>query len=130
MILPRRLKPLVFKEIHVDKGHLGYDRTLELIKERFFWLKMYDDVKYFVTKICKYIKDKTPNTLPQAPLEPITTSSPMKLIGLDFLHLDTCTGDFQYLLVITDNFTRYTQVYITRNKRQKQQLPSYLMITS
>ena len=100
-------------------GDLGYDGTLELIKERFFGPKMYDDVKYFVTKICKCIKDKTPNTLPQAPLKTITSSSPMGLIGLDCLHLDTCTGGFQYLLVITDHFTRYTQVYPTRNKEAK-----------
>ena len=31
MILSSTLKPLVFKELCVDMGHLGYDRTLELI---------------------------------------------------------------------------------------------------
>ena len=77
MILPARLKPLVFKELHVDMGHLGYDRTLELMKEGFFWPKMYEDVRYFVTSICKCIKDKTQNTLPQAPLKIITSSSTM-----------------------------------------------------
>ena len=40
LMLPSRLKPLVFKELHVDMGHLGYDRTLEITKERFFWPKM------------------------------------------------------------------------------------------
>ena len=90
-----------------------YDRILELIKEHFFFPKMYDDVKYFLTKICKCIQDKTPNSLPQA------SSSPMELTGLDFLHLDTCTGGFQYLLVITGYFTRYTQVYLTRFKEAK-----------
>ena len=118
VILPSRLKPLVFKELHVDMGHVGYDQTLELLKEHFFWPKMYDDVTHFVTRICKCIKGKSPNTLPQAPLKTITSSSPMELIGLDFLHLDTCTGGF-HLLVITDHFTRYTQVYPTRNKEPK-----------
>ena len=80
---------------------------------------MYDDVKYFVTKICKCIKEKTLNTLPQAPLKTITSSSPMELIGSDFLHLDTYTGSFQYLLVIRDHFTRVYQVYPTRNKEAK-----------
>ena len=73
VILPNRTKPLVFKELHSDLGHLGYDQTLELIKERFFWPKMYDGVKYFVTKICKCLKDKMQNTLPQAPLKTITS---------------------------------------------------------
>ena len=81
-------------------GHFGYNRTLELMKERFFWPKTYDDVKYFVTKICKCIKDQLPNALPEAPLKTIT-SSPMEL------------------LIITDYFTRYTQVYPTSNKEAK-----------
>ena len=28
VILPSRLKPLVFKELHVGMGHLGYGRTI------------------------------------------------------------------------------------------------------
>ena len=62
VILPSRLKPLVFKELHVDMGHVGYGQTLELIKEHFFLPKMYDDVTYFVTRICKCIKGKSANT--------------------------------------------------------------------
>ena len=105
MILPSRLKPLVFNKLHVDMGRLEYYRTLELIKKRFFWHKMYDDVKYFVTKI-----------------------SPMELIGLDFLHLDTCRCGFQYLLAITDHLQDTLKFTPQRTKRQKQQLSS-LMIT-
>ena len=104
--LQSRLKPLASKELHVDIEHLGYGRTLELIEERYFWPKMYDDVKYFVIRICKYIKDKSPNTLSQAPLKTMTSYSSMELLGLDFLQLDTCTGGFQYLLVIIDHFRR------------------------
>ena len=80
---------------------------------------MYDAVKYLVTRICKCIKDKSPNTLPQTPLKTIPSSLPMEFIGLDFLHLDTCTGGFKYLLVITDHFTRYNQVYPTRHEKTK-----------
>ena len=96
--------------------HVGYDRPVKLI---IFWPKMYDAVKYLVTRICKCIKDKSPNTLPQTPLKTIPSSLPMELIGLDFLHLDTCTGGFKYLLVITDHFTRYNQVYPTRHEKTK-----------
>ena len=80
---------------------------------------MNDEVKHFVWKICKCVKDKRPVGLPQAPQKSITSSAPMELVGLDFLHSDTCVGGFQYLLVITDHFTRYTQVYPTRNKEAK-----------
>ena len=75
---------------------------------------MYNDVKYFATKICKCIKDKTPNALSQAPLKTITSSSSMELIGLDFLHLDTCKDSFYNFVVITDYFTRYIIIHYTR----------------
>ena len=73
-------------------------------------------MKHFVGKICKCVQDKRPVRLPQAPQKSITSAAPMELVGLDFL---PCAGGFQYLLVITDHFIRYTQVYPTRNKEAK-----------
>ena len=80
---------------------------------------MNNEVKSFVGKICKYVKDKRPVRLLQAPQNSITSSAPMEPVGLDFLHLDTCVGGFQYLLVIKDHLTQYTQLYSTRNKEAK-----------
>ena len=40
-----------------------------------------------------------------------------EVISIDFLHLDKASGG--YLLVITDNSTKFTQVYSTRNKGDK-----------
>ena len=118
VVLPSRLKPLVYKKLHVNMGHLRYDRTLELIRDRFYWPQMNDEVKHFVGKIYKCVKDKRPVRLPQVPQKSITSSAPMELVVLDFLHLDTCVGRFQYLLVITDHLPS-TQAYLTRNKEAK-----------
>ena len=36
-MLPSKLKPsVVYNELHVNMGHLGTDRTTELIKSRFY----------------------------------------------------------------------------------------------
>ena len=43
VLLPSRLKPLVYRELHVNMDHLGYERTLELIRERFYWPQMNDE---------------------------------------------------------------------------------------
>ena len=48
---------------------------------------MSDKVKHFVGKISKCVKDKRPVRLPQAPQKIITSSAPMKLMELDFLHV-------------------------------------------
>ena len=48
----------------------------------------------------------------------ITSSLPLQLVGIDFLHLDSCSGGYEYLLVITDH-PRFVQVYTTTNKSSK-----------
>ena len=52
-------------------------------------------------------------------MKTIHSAAPMELISTDFLHLDQCSGGFQYILVITDNFSRFAQAYPTRNKEAK-----------
>ena len=80
---------------------------------------MNDEVKHTVGKIYNCVKGKRPVRISQAPQKSITSSATMELVGLDFLHLDTCVGGFQYLLVTTNHFTRYTQVYPTPNNEAK-----------
>ena len=58
LILPSKLKPLVYNELHVNMGHLGTDRTTELIKSRFYWPLMDDEIKYFITQVCPCVKRK------------------------------------------------------------------------
>ena len=42
-------------------GHLGKDRTLQLIRDRFYWPKMEGDVTHLVTKVCSCVKTKKPH---------------------------------------------------------------------
>ena len=119
LILPSKLKPLVYNELHVNMGHLGIDRTTELIKSRFYWPLMDDDIKYFVTKICPFVRRKNPHIIKAAAMQSISTSEPLEIISMDFLHLDKSSGGYQYLLVVTDLFTKFTQFYVTRNKEGK-----------
>ena len=56
VVLPSQLKPLVYKELHLNMDHLGYERTLELIRERFDWQKMNDEVKHFVGSILRVLR--------------------------------------------------------------------------
>ena len=111
--------PLVFIELHVNMGYLDKDRTLQLIRDRFYWPKMEDDVTHFVTKVCSCVKRKKPHIVPVAPMQTFSSAAPLELIGLDFLHLDTCSGGYQYLLVLTDHFPKFVQVYPTTNTSAK-----------
>ena len=107
----------MYVELHVKMGHLGSGKTVELIKEHFYWPKMTEDLNHFLTKLCACVKSKKPNITYEAPMKSIISSSPLQLIGIDFLHLDPSSGGYEYLLVITDYFTiRFLQVYPTTSK--------------
>ena len=76
-------------------------------------------IRVFINVIYPCVKQKKPIVKKEAPLQSINSNAHMELIGIDLLHLDPCCGGYEYLLVITDNFTRFTQVYATRNKSSK-----------
>ena len=44
-VLPKRFVCKVILACHDDNGHLGVERTLGLLQERFFWPKMAEDVQ-------------------------------------------------------------------------------------
>jgi hypothetical protein len=46
----------------------------------------------------------------------IVTSQPLELVCMDFLSLESSSGGYQHILVITDHFTKYAQAVPTRNQ--------------
>jgi len=116
LVVPEKLRNLIYKELHEEMGHLGPERAYQLARERFFWPCMEQDIAHYIGNVCPCVKRKAPHRRKEAELQSIQTSHPLELVGIDFLHLDKCCGGYEYLLVITDHFTRYCQAYPTRNK--------------
>ena len=119
LLLPKKFQTLVFKELHEEMGHLGVERTLTLIRERFYWPHMQRDVDHYVTQVCSCLKRKRPNRPTRAPLVNIVTTHPFEMVSIDFLHLESCKGGYEYILVVMDHFTRFAQAYACTNKSSK-----------
>ena len=72
-VLPSCFHPLIFKELHNNMGHLGVDRVLALIRERFLWPGMQADVKHYITQVCTCLRQKKKKLLKtRAPVHPLS----------------------------------------------------------
>ena len=74
LVLPKNLRDIVYKELHVKMGHVGTEKVYQMAKRRFYWPGMFCDIKEFVTQKCECIKSKAPNIQQKAPLVPIVSS--------------------------------------------------------
>ena len=117
IVLPQKYRRMVYRELHEQMGHLGTERVFTLARERFYWPGMKKNIDHFVNRVCNcYLKQKRPTFVTREPLQPITTTAPFELVSVDFVHLEHSSGRYEYILIIVDHFTRYTQAYPTWNK--------------
>ena len=114
LVLPTSSRNDVLRALHDDMGHFGRDRVLDLVRSRFFWPSMKDDISRYISGCQNCLKRKKIH--PIAELVTIETSSPMELVSMDFLGLEPSTGGYNNILVLTDHFTRYAMAIPTRNQ--------------
>ena len=84
-VLPKNFVHKVIQACHDDNGHLGMERTLGLLQERYLWLKMADGVHMHMYTCDRCVRFKQPQE--KSEMHPILVSYPMELVHLDFLTL-------------------------------------------
>ena len=95
LILPMTFRIQALKGFHDDLGHLGIERTLDLLRDQFYWLGM-------TCERCLQFK-ASPN---RAPMESVYATYPMELVHMEYLTIKANEGGKDVnILVITDHFT-------------------------
>lgn len=118
LVLPEELRPVVLTSLHDDMGHLGVERTLDLVRSRFFWPHMAADVEAKLKTCNRCVRRKA---LPDraAPLVNIRTSRPLELVCMDYLSLEPDKSNTKDILVLTDHFTKYAVAIPTANQKAR-----------
>lgn len=117
-VVPMSLRASILSWLHEDMGHLGLDRTLDLIHSRFYWPKMAKDVENKIKSCGRCVRRKTPPEK-SAPLVNIQTSHPMELVCIDYLSLEPDSKNTKDILVITDHFTKFAVAIPTKDQKAK-----------
>ena len=118
-IVPARKRKVAIDGCHQSAGHQGRDRTLSLMKERFWWPGM---SRALVMAISNYGRCKQFEAKPQIPgMQPIIYTKPMELVHVDYIGMEVTVSTqekpvVKNVLVVVDHFTRYVQAYVTRNQ--------------
>ena len=115
LVLPSNYHQVALEYVHRKMGHLGRDRSLELLRERFYWVGMQKSVAHYIAQCDRCIRRKNYHA-PCAPLVNTQTNQPMELVCMDFLKLEPSKGGIENVLVVTDHFTKYAQAYPTKNQ--------------
>ena len=112
-VLPKNVICKVILACHDDSGHLGMERTLRLLQERFFWPKMAENVWTHICTCDRCIRFK--QSQEKSEMQPILVSYPLELVHFDFLMLGGKMDDSKSInvLIVTDHFTKYVQAYVT-----------------
>ena len=103
---------------HRSVGHQGRDRTLSLMKERFWWLGMSQALLRAVANCGRCIQYEAKGQLP--PMQPIICTELMELVHIDYVGMEVTVATDKKpvvwnVLVVADHFTRYVQAFITKN---------------
>ena len=119
LVVPAPLRSSILHQLHVAPagGHLGENKTLHKLRERFYWPGHQKDVKVW----CRSCKDcaskKSPVPKRSAPLTPIKVGYPLQMIDIDFLGplVETDAGN-RYVLIVGDHFTKYMSAFAVSNQ--------------
>ena len=112
LVVSLALKEELLKDLHegVLAGHLGMDKTLSHLKDRFCWPEHYNHVENWYRNCAKCTRRKTPVPKARAPLQSIKAGYPIQIVATDILGpFPESENGNNYILVVGDYLTHWVE---------------------
>ena len=105
LVAPKSLQENILKQIH-DDGHLGQEKTLSRIRQKFYWPGHFNDKKNWCNTCVTCAAHNTSTPKRKAALQTVQAGYPLQLVAVDILGpLPEGKHRNSYLLVVGDYFT-------------------------
>jgi hypothetical protein len=86
-------------------GHFGIKKTIETIKQKYYWPDMYQDIRNYIETCDQCQRIGRPKT--DSSIIPIKVNGPFEQIGIDFVGpLKESSKGNKYIIVATDYLTK------------------------
>ena len=126
-VIPKALISSVLQGIHSSPfpGHLGVNRSLLRARNRFYWPRMTVNIREYVS-LCETCAQIILNAhANKAPMQPIEVNEPFVFWAMDYMGplSETARGN-KHLLVVMDHFTKWCEVFPTKDQKPEQ-LPRF-----
>ena len=118
VVIPRNLVSRVLRMMHNDLvGHLGFRKTLQRTKEKYYWPQMPSEIEDWCKKCEECQRRRNPVPSQRAPLQSITTCQPGELVTMDIVEYAQSSRGYRYCLVMVDHFTKWLELFPLRNQK-------------
>uniref|UniRef100_A0A8C6SV87 Gypsy retrotransposon integrase-like protein 1 n=1 Tax=Neogobius melanostomus TaxID=47308 RepID=A0A8C6SV87_9GOBI len=117
LVLPQCLQERVLRSLHDEHGHQGVERTVQLVRSRYYWPNMYNDVEKWCRNCERCVLSKALQPKVKTYMGAVRASRPHEILAIDFTMLELSTDGKENVLVMTDVFSKYTQAVATKDQR-------------